>query len=52
MDEHIENIVSLLETAIESEEWDLVLEAKNLLENENFNEFIDDPLEGPDKLSY
>ena len=52
MDEYIENAINLLETAIELEEWELVIEAKNLLENEDFNEFIDDPLEGPDKLSY
>ena len=32
MNEHIENIINLLETAIENEEWELVVEAKNLLE--------------------
>ena len=42
MSEHIENIISLLETAIENEEWELVSEAKNLLENEEFEDFVDD----------
>ena len=44
MDEHIENIISLLETAIEIEDWELVSEAKNLLENEEFEDFVDDDL--------
>ena len=52
MSEHIENIISLLEAAIENEDWELVVESKNLLENEEFEDFIDDPLEAPDKLSY
>ena len=44
MEEHIQNVISLLETAIELEEWTLVVEAKNLLENENeeFEDFVDD----------
>ena len=42
MDDHIENIICLLETAIEMEEWGLVIEAKNLLENEEFKDFVDD----------
>ena len=44
MEEHIQNVISLLETAIELEEWALVVEAKNLLENENeeFEDFVDD----------
>jgi hypothetical protein len=44
MTEHMENIISLLETAIEIEDWELVVEAKNLLENEEFDEFVDDDL--------
>jgi hypothetical protein len=44
MTEHMENIISLLETAIEMEDWELVVEAKNLLENEEFDEFVDDDL--------
>tara|TARA_B100000424_G_C22774308_1_gene416791 strand:- start:419 stop:577 length:159 start_codon:yes stop_codon:yes gene_type:complete len=52
MDEHIENIISLLETAIETEDWELVADAKNLLENDDFDNFIDDPLEGPDNLAF
>ena len=52
MDEYIENIISLLETAIEMEDWELVIEAKNFLENDDFDEFIDDPMENPDKLAF
>tara|TARA_Y100000114_G_C11543368_1_gene223701 strand:+ start:96 stop:254 length:159 start_codon:yes stop_codon:yes gene_type:complete len=52
MDEQRQNIISLLEEAIDNQEWELVVEVKNLLENDNFDEFIDDPLESPDKLSY
>ena len=44
MDGHIQNIVSLLEDAIEAEDWELVSEAKNLLENKEFDEFVDDDL--------
>ena len=44
MSEHIQNIISLLETALENEEWELVVEAKNLLENEEFKDFVDDDL--------
>ena len=44
MDQHIENIICLLETAIEMEEWGLVVEAKNLLENEEFEDFVDEDL--------
>ena len=46
MEEHIQNVISLLETAIELEDWTLVVEAKNLLENENeeFEDFVDDDL--------
>ena len=52
MDEYIENIISLLETAIESQDWEIVTEAKNLLENDNFDNFIDDQLEDPDNLAF
>ena len=44
MSEHTQNIISLLETAIENEEWELVVEAKNLLENEEFEDFVDDDI--------
>tara|TARA_R100000234_G_C4889842_1_gene130964 strand:- start:469 stop:609 length:141 start_codon:yes stop_codon:yes gene_type:complete len=42
MNEHIENIINLLETAIENEEWELVVEAKNFLENQEFDKYVDD----------
>tara|TARA_Y100001963_G_scaffold104225_1_gene143616 strand:+ start:843 stop:977 length:135 start_codon:yes stop_codon:yes gene_type:complete len=41
MDEHIQNAISLLEEALENEDWELIIEAKNLLENEEFKDFID-----------
>ena len=44
MEEYIQNIITLLDEAIENEDWELVLEAKNLLENEEFDEFVDDDL--------
>ena len=34
----------MLEDAIDNEDWTLVVEAKNLLENEEFEDFVDDDL--------
>ena len=34
----------MLEDAIDNEDWTLVIEAKNLLENEEFEDFVDDDL--------
>jgi len=44
MEEHIKNIILMLEDAIDNEDWTLVVEAKNLLENEEFKDFVDDDL--------
>ena len=44
MDEHIQNVVDLLKEAVEAEDWELVSEAVNLLENEEFEDFVDDDL--------
>jgi hypothetical protein len=44
MEEHIKNIIMMLEDAIDNEDWTLVIEAKNLLENEEFEDFVDDDL--------
>ena len=44
MEEHIKNIIMMLEDAIDNEDWTLVTEAKNLLENEEFEDFVDDDL--------
>ena len=44
MEEHIQNVIDLLKEAIETEDWELVSEAKNLLENEEFEDFVDDDL--------
>ena len=44
MEEHIQNVVDLLNEAIETEDWALVSEAVNQLENEEFEDFIDDDL--------
>ena len=41
MAEHIQNVINLLKEAIESEDWELVSEAVNQLENEEFDEFVD-----------
>ena len=44
MEEHIKNIIMMLKDAIDNEDWTLVIEAKNLLENEEFEDFVDDDL--------
>ena len=44
MEEHIQNVIDLLKEAIETEDWGLVVEAKNHLENEEFEDFVDDDL--------
>ena len=44
MEEHIKNLILMLEDAIDNEDWTLVVEAKNLLENEEFEDFVDDDL--------
>ena len=44
MEEHIKNIILMLEDSIDNEDWTLVVEAKNLLENEEFEDFVDDDL--------
>ena len=44
MEEHIKNVIMMLEDAIDNEDWTLVIEAKNLLENEEFEDFVDDDL--------
>ena len=41
MEEHIRNVVELLKEAIETEDWELVSEATNQLENAEFKEFED-----------
>ena len=41
MEEHIQNVIDLLKEAIETEDWELVSEAVNQLENEEFDEFVD-----------
>ena len=38
------NIILMLEDAIDNEDWTLVVESKNLLENEEFEDFVDDDL--------
>ena len=38
MKEYIQNIIFILDEAIENEDWELVSEAKNLLENEEFED--------------
>ena len=38
MKEYIQNIIFILGEAIENEDWELVSEAKNLLENEEFED--------------
>ena len=42
--EYIQNIIFILDEAIENEDWELVSEAKNLLENEEFEDFVDDDI--------
>ena len=44
MEEHIQNVIELLKEAIETEDWALVSEAINKLENAEFDEFVDDDL--------
>ena len=44
MEEFIQNAVELLKEAIENEDWELVSEAVNQLENEEFEDFVDDDL--------
>ena len=44
MNEHIQNIIFILHEALENEDWELVSEAKNLLENEEFEDFVDDDI--------
>tara|TARA_Y100000593_G_C4087866_1_gene227091 strand:- start:45 stop:185 length:141 start_codon:yes stop_codon:yes gene_type:complete len=44
MEEHIQNVIDLLKEAIENEDWELVSEAANQLENEEFEDFVDDDL--------
>ena len=44
MEEHIQNIISLLKEAIETEDWALVSESVNQLENQEFEDFVDDDL--------
>tara|TARA_B100000700_G_C14658211_1_gene675145 strand:+ start:171 stop:311 length:141 start_codon:yes stop_codon:yes gene_type:complete len=44
MEEHIQNVIDLLKEAIENEDWELVSEAVNQLENEEFEDFVDDDL--------
>ena len=44
MEEHIQNVIDLLNEAIENEDWELVSEAVNQLENEEFEDFVDDDL--------
>ena len=44
MEEHIQNVIDLLKEAIETEDWGLVSEAVNQLENEEFEDFVDDDL--------
>ena len=41
MEEHIQNVVNLLNEAIEAEDWTLVSEATSQLENVEFKEFED-----------
>ena len=42
MEAHIQNVIDLLNDAIENEDFSLVLEAKNILESEDlFEEFED-----------
>ena len=41
MEEHIQNVIDLLKEAIETEDWELVSEATNQLENVEFSEFED-----------
>ena len=41
MEEHIQNVIDLLKEAIENEDWELVSEAVNQLENEEFEDFVD-----------
>ena len=42
MEEHIQNIVELLKESIENEDWSLVSESINQLENIELPEFDDD----------
>ena len=44
MEEHIQNVIDLLKEAIENEDWELVSEAVNQLENEEFEDFVDDDI--------
>ena len=44
MEEHIQNVIDLLKEAIETEDWGLVSESVNQLENEEFEDFVDDDL--------
>ena len=44
MEEYIQNVIDLLKEAIETEDWGLVSEAVNQLENEEFEDFVDDDL--------
>ena len=41
MEEHIQNVIDLLKEAIETEDWELVSESVNQLENTEFSEFED-----------
>ena len=42
MEAYIQNVIDLLNDAIENEDWSLITEAKNLLESEDsFEEFED-----------
>ena len=42
MEEHIQNVIDLLKEAIETEDWELVSESVNQLENEEFEDFVDE----------
>ena len=44
MKEYIQNIIFILGEAIENEDWELVSEAKNLLENGEFEDFVDNDI--------
>ena len=41
MEEHIQNVVNLLNEAIQAEDWELVSEAASQLEDVEFKEFED-----------
>ena len=44
MSEQLQNIIFILDEALENEDWELVSEAKNLLENEEFEDFVDNDI--------